>query len=686
MAQGIFFFVVGPSGAGKDSLIEGARAHLADTGRYVFARRTITRPTGAPGEDHHGVTEAQFQSSVSAGEFLITWDAHGLSYGLSVDLLAALSDGCNVIANGSRKMIRELSRRVPRLVVVEVTASTDVLAARILARGRETALEARARVMRQVEPLPVDIETIRVNNDGALEQGINAFVRALTNASQRVRLRRVPLSTGLERVAYLPTRKGPGQIAVLSAADYLGGSKVDLLADGTSLSVQIHGLDAPHLLAPDEIGLSEEAFSHWGLAEGSEIALRRTPSPASRQALIQKVQGHELGETEYEMLLRDIIEGRYTDGEISAFLVSATRSLSDAEVIALARVRSRFTPTMQWDRPIVVDKHSMGGVPGSRITLLVVPIVAAHGMAMPKTSSRAITSAAGTADAMESVARVDLTTADVQRCVQEAGACIAWNGRLNHSVVDDVMNAITRPLGLDSNRWSVASILSKKLTAGSTHVVVDLPYGPRTKLKTQAQARELGDLFERVGAGLGLTVVAFATDGSQPIGRGIGPSLEVRDVRAVLANEPDAPRDLRDKAVFFAGQILAWDPAVGSVEAGRELAEKLLASGEANAAFERIIDAQGRKTPVLPSALTCPVRATAEGRVSELDGWRIGEIARRAGAPADKSAGIDLKVGPGDHVKPGQCLYVIHGSNGADLESASVLAQMSDGVTVVRTP
>jgi thymidine phosphorylase len=315
-----------------------------------------------------------------------------------------------------------------------------------------------------------------------------------------------------------------------------------------------------------------------------------------------------------------------------------------------------------------------------------VPIVAAHGMAMPKTSSRAITSAAGTADAMESVARVDLTTADVQRCVQEAGACIAWNGRLNHSVVDDVMNAITRPLGLDSNRWSVASILSKKLTAGSTHVVVDLPYGPRTKLKTQAQARELGDLFERVGAGLGLTVVAFATDGSQPIGRGIGPSLEVRDVRAVLANEPDAPRDLRDKAVFFAGQILAWDPAVGSVEAGRELAEKLLASGEANAAFERIIDAQGRKTPVLPSALTCPVRATAEGRVSELDGWRIGEIARRAGAPADKSAGIDLKVGPGDHVKPGQCLYVIHGSNGADLESASVLAQMSDGVTVVRTP
>lgn len=217
-------------------------------------------------------------------------------------------------------------------------------------------------------------------------------------------------------------------------------------------------------------------------------------------------------------------------------------------------------------------------------------------------------------------------------------------------------------------------------------MVVDLPYGPRTKLKTQAQARELGDLFERVGAGLGLTVVAFATDGSRPIGRGIGPSLEVRDVRAVLANDPTAPQDLRAKAVFFAGQILAWDPAIGSVEAGRELAEKLLASGQANAAFERIIDAQGRKTPVLPSALTYSVCSMAEGRVSGLDGWRIGEIARRAGAPADKSAGIDLKVGEGDHVMPGQCLYLIHGSNGADLESASVLAQMSNGVTVTPVP
>jgi thymidine phosphorylase len=680
MAQGIFFFVVGPSGAGKDSLIEGARAHLGETGRYVFARRTITRPTGAPGEDHKGVTETQFQESVNAGDFLITWQAHGLSYGLPSDLLRVLAEGCNVIANGSRKMIRELSRLVPRLVVVEVTASVEVLAARILGRGRENAEEAKARVLRQVDPLPVDIETLRVSNDGELAQGISNFIRSLETAAQRVRLRRVPISTGNDRIAYLPTAG-----AVLTAGEYLGPSKVDLLADGKSLSVIVHGLTSPDMLGNDELGLSEEAFAQWGVKEGTEVSLRRTPSPASRQALIHKVQGNELDESQYEMLLRDVIEGRYSEGEISAFLVSATRNLSHQEVVALARVRTRFTQSIKWDRSIVVDKHSMGGVPGSRITLIVVPIIAAHGLAMPKTSSRAITSAAGTADAMETVAKVDLTPEDVARCVEQASACIAWNGRLNHSVVDDVMNSITRPLGIDSNRWSVASILSKKLTAGSTHVIVDIPYGPRTKLKTEKQARELGDLFEQVGAGLGLIVVAFATDGSKPIGRGIGPSLEVRDVRQVLNNDAHAPQDLRAKAIFFAGQILAWDPEVGTVEKGRKLAEELLTNGEAKAAFERIIDAQGRKDPILPGALTYPVTAQCAGVVSELDGWRIAEIARRAGAPVDKSAGIDLHIQEGSTVAKGDVLYVIHGSGANDLESAGLLAQISNGISVNST-
>ena len=339
-------------------------------------------------------------------------------------------------------------------------------------------------------------------------------------------------------------------------------------------------------------------------------------------------------------------EGRYTDAEVAALLVSATRHLGDDEVVALARARSSMMTPVQWDEPIVVDKHSIGGVPGSRITLIVVPIVAAHGLAMPKTSSRAITSAAGTADAMETLARVDLTADEVRATVRRVRGCIAWNGRLNHSALDDVMNAITRPLGIDSNRWSVASILSKKLTAGSTHVIVDLPWGPQAKLRTAEEALELGQLFERVGAALGLVVAAHATDGSAPIGLGVGPALEVRDVLRVLDNDPAAPADLVAKAVAFAGRIIAWDPAVASVDKGRARALELLHSGAAREKFDEIVDAHGRWTsPARPSTLTHRVHAEAARRVGRIDIARISEIARRAGTPVDKKAGVDLVCG-----------------------------------------
>jgi thymidine phosphorylase len=336
-------------------------------------------------------------------------------------------------------------------------------------------------------------------------------------------------------------------------------------------------------------------------------------------------------------------------------------------------------PRLAWDEPLVADKHSLGGVPGSRITLLVVPIVAAHGLAVPKTSSRAITSAAGTADAMEALARVDLDVGDVQRVITKARGCIAWNGRLNHSAVDDVMNAIVRPLGIDSNRWSVASILSKKVSAGATHLIVDLPFGPRTKLKSRAEADDVARLFAWAGRELGLTVEAHPTDGFGPIGRGIGPALEARDCLWVLDNDAQAPRDLREKALFFAGRMLAWAPEIGSSEKGRARAEALLASGAARAALEAIIEAQGRGEMVRPGAYTQVVHAPHRGRVVEIDGWCMAGIARRAGAPMDKSAGIDLIARVGDEVRSGDPLYVIHAGSEADLAVAAAAAAKMSG-------
>ncbi len=675
MRQGTFFLVVGPSGAGKDSLIDGARALLEPTGRYVFARRVVTRPAGSPGEDHEAATDEAFDAREAKGDFLITWGAHGLRYGLPAELKRQVEAGRNVIANGSRATIAALAARLPRFVVVEVTAPPEVLAARIAGRGRESGEAIEKRLSRTVEPRPEGIRAATVCNDQSVEIGIERFVAAVEAAANTMRLRRLPLFAGRAHCAYLPAK---GEI--VNGFDYLGPGRIEISGTTASIRSDVQVVDSPALLAGDEIGLSAEAFDELGLPEGSEVTIRRTPSPESRAALTHKIQGGELTEEQYHTLIRDIVEARYPDGEVAAFLVAATQKLSDDEVIALARVRSRFAQTITWPDRIVVDKHSMGGIPGSRITLIVVPIVAAHGaFLMPKTSSRAITSAAGTADAMEALARVELNPAELRACVEKARGCIAWNGRLNHSVVDDVMNAITRPLGIDSNRWSVASILSKKLTAGSTHVIVDLPYGPRAKLKSEAEAAELAQLFETVGAGLGLVVNAFPTDGSRPIGRGIGPALECRDVGWVLDNDPQAPADLVEKALFFASRILAWDPALGSVAAGRERAEELLRSGAARAAFERIIDAQGRREPpVAPGLLVHTVRSPKAGVVTEIDGWAVAGIARRAGAPFDKAAGIDLRRHVGDRVAVGDPLFAIHASASSDLDEAKAMADSCD--------
>jgi thymidine phosphorylase len=281
---------------------------------------------------------------------------------------------------------------------------------------------------------------------------------------------------------------------------------------------------------------------------------------------------------------------------------------------------------------------------------------------------------------MEVLAKVDLTPAQLKLCVAQTNACIAWNGKLNHSVIDDVMNAITRPLALDTRRWSVASILSKKYSAGATHVVIDIPYSSAGKVKTEAAAHELAQLFEMVGSALGLVVKAFATDGQAPIGRGIGPALEARDVLQVLERDPVAPTDLLEKSLFFASQILALDPAVGTVTKGRKRALELLNSGAANEAMQKIIAAQGAQSPTTwAGVLKHEVRAERSGRVQAIDGFVISGLGRCAGAPADQRAGVDLICGVGATVSTGDLLYVLHASDQAKLAQAVALAQTDCG-------
>jgi thymidine phosphorylase len=333
----------------------------------------------------------------------------------------------------------------------------------------------------------------------------------------------------------------------------------------------------------------------------------------------------------------------------------------------------------------VVDKHCIGGIPGNRTSMLIVPIVAAHGMIIPKTSSRAITSPAGTADTMEQLAQVELPFERLAQIVRESGGCLAWGGTADLSPADDVLIAVERPLGIDSPGQMVASILSKKIAAGSTHLVLDIPLGPSAKVRSMPEAQRLKRLFEHVAARLHLQLDAVISDGRQPVGNGVGPVLEARDVMRVLQGNPLAPADLRQKALRLAGRVIEFDPDVRGGQ-GFAIARDILDSGRALARMNRIIDAQGRKPfdlaalPVAP--LGFEVAAPRDGVVTAIDNLGIATIARLAGAPKVPGAGIDLLRKLGDAVHAGQALYRVHAAYPADLGFARRRAEADAAVTV----
>ncbi len=419
-----------------------------------------------------------------------------------------------------------------------------------------------------------------------------------------------------------------------------------------------------------EAGLSEAAWSLLDARPGEIATFSHPRTVESFGAVRAKIFGHAFEESQLLAILQDIRAGRYADIDLSAFLtVCATGGMALDEVVGLTRSMVRVGERLSWHRSPVADKHGVGGLPGNRVTPLVVSIVAAAGVCIPKTSSRAITSPAGTADAMETLAPVDLDLATMRRVVERENGCIVWGGAVKLSPVDDVLIRVERALDLDSDAQLVASVLSKKVAAGSSHVIIDMPVGPTAKVRTPQAADVLGRLLERVGREVGLHVRTVVTDGLQPVGRGIGPALEARDVVAVARGDRDAPADLRDRAVHLAGETLELVGAC-PVGEGQARARAILDGGLAWRKLQAICEAQGgmRTPPIAPER--GEIAAIRRGMVTSIDNRRLARAAKLAGAPADRSAGIDLHVRLGAKVEAGQPLFTLHAESPGELAYA----------------
>ncbi len=484
-----------------------------------------------------------------------------------------------------------------------------------------------------------------------------------------MRIRRMGIHTYQEPVVYMRA-----DCAVCRAEGFESQSRVKLSLNGRSVIATLNTVDAA-LLDAEDAGLSDAAWLALGGRTGDEITVSHPDPLESFSHVRAKVYGHSLSDEAFTAIIGDVAAGRYSPLEMAAFVTAcASDALSLDETIGLTRAMVGAGERLRWPAPLVVDKHCVGGLPGNRTTPIVVAIVAANGLTIPKTSSRAITSPAGTADTMETLAPVDLDLATLRRVVDREGGCIAWGGAMRLSPADDMLIRVERPLDFDSEGQLAASVISKKVAAGSTHVVIDVPVGPTAKVRTLTEAEALSRRLRAVGEALGLVVRIVTTDGSQPVGRGIGPALEAFDVVAVLQNAADAPADLRDRAVLLAGHLLEIGGKAATGE-GARLALDTLADGNAWRKFQAICAAQGGMREPPRAAHRKPFTSTLDGQLKAIDNRRLARIAKLAGAPAAPAAGIELAVRVGERISRGQLLFTLHAQSPGELAYAAAFAQ-----------
>lgn len=421
-------------------------------------------------------------------------------------------------------------------------------------------------------------------------------------------------------------------------------------------------------LGVDEAGLSQVAWNRLALSEGDLIAVSHPPPLRSMSKVRGKIYGKRFSADDLQEIVSDIVAERYSGVQLSSFVTACSAlPLDFEETVDLTRAMVDAGDRLEWGRHPVVDKHSVGGLPGNRTTPIVVSIVTACGLTMPKTSSRAITSPAGTADTMETMAPVDLDIPAMRRVVDKVGGCIVWGGSAHLSPADDLLIRIERALDLDSESQLIASVLSKKIAAGSTHLVLDLPVGPTAKVRSQQAAEVLSLSLAKVAAEFGLITKTLISDGNGPVGRRIGPALEARDVIAVLQGAAGAPLDLQQRAIRLAAAVI--DLATGKND-GDEIALRTLSSGVAWRKFQEICEAQGgmREPPL--SVYRQPITSERTGRLPAIDNRRLATVAKLAGAPEAKAAGVELHVRVGDRIDKGAELFTIHAATPGELTYA----------------
>lgn len=441
-----------------------------------------------------------------------------------------------------------------------------------------------------------------------------------------------------------------------------------------------------HMICCGQAGLFLEAQYALGVRTGDVIEIEAAKKPASIQFIKKKLEGKRLVEKEIVEIIQDIAKGNLSDIEITYFVSACyLHELNMDEITALTHAMVASGNTLNLPQKIIVDKHCIGGVAANRTSMIVVPILAAAGLTMPKTSSRSITSAAGTADTVEVLCPVVFDLPTMRKIIKKTNACLVWGGAMSLAPADDRIIQVEHPVSLDPTGQLLASIMAKKKSVGATHVLIDIPVGRGAKITDMTHALQLKRKFEDLGKRLHMKVAVIITDGSEPIGNGIGPSLEARDVLWTLKNSAKGSILLKNKGIRMAGILLEL---TGKAKKGKgfEMAREIVETGKAYTKFMEIIKAQGGKIQkpeeirLAKKSWTALTKKT--GKITHIDNGIINKLARIAGAPHDQEAGVYLYHHKGDHVVKGDPLFTLYSDSEERLAYAKEIAMTRLGIEV----
>jgi len=457
------------------------------------------------------------------------------------------------------------------------------------------------------------------------------------------------------------------------------GERIQIYQDGQRT---VATADISNQVNDKEIALSSDVLDYLKLNFDKPVKILLAIESQSTRFITKKLQGKALSKNEIFAIIQDIVNNSLTEAEVAYFVSSVyEHGMSFNETVNLTEAIFKTGVQLSWHDKNIADKHSIGGIAGNRTTPIVVSICASAGIVMPKTSSRAITSASGTADVIEVLSKVDFPAQKLKEIVKKTNACLAWGGSLGLAPADDKLIRVERLLNLDPEAQLLASIISKKLAAGSKYVLIDIPYGPQAKVSKE-EAKKLRQKFLKIAKYFKIKMKVILTPADQPIGNGVGPVLEMIDVLKVLKQE-NPPMDLENKSIYIAAQILEM---MGKAKKGKGefIARSILETGAALEKFNEIMDAQGRKKEDFSlGKYRHEIKASKTGKIAVLNNHAINTLARILGCPEDKHSGVYIHKHKGEEVNKDENLLTLYAESKDKLKEALHLINTSRIIEII---